>query len=387
MRIARFEIRPTDVSFGRSSSHDSGTVLVLPSTNTLCSPGLLRLVVLFALISVGAAHAQVLPPPPPDPLEPVTGKTQVLTTPEDRQPAIDLLTKVQRNFSVTMSGAPYTMKVSFTATGQTEFEGAGTMEALESLPNWSWSAHIAGISPARIGSNAHIYGNADPVPMRVQMLRSALFRPVAGFPNQKALRTATANLNGTEVTCVLLSASIPKSAPPRNWWDREYCVDADGLLRMASEAVGIYAIYDYEDAIQFHGHVLPRNIKVVEGGATVLEVHVDSMADGVAAQDQSAFRLTPEMTSLGPTFSMGSPEWTPIRVDANPEGTLQRIEPVMIHATASHDTGKILEIEAMQNADPDLAAKAMDVVKQTEFPATGLQRELFVAVEFFIRRD
>jgi hypothetical protein len=218
------------------------------------------------------------------------------------------------------------------------------------------------------------------------MLRSALFRPIPGFPNQKAMRTATTNFSGTEVTCLLLSGSVAKDAPPRGWWDREYCVDANGLLRLASEAVGIYAIYDYEDAIQFHGHVIPRNVKIVEGGVTVLDIHLDSMVDGVA-NEQSAFKLSPEMISMGPTFTMGSPEWTPIRVDANPQGALQHIEPVMVHATASHDTGKVLEVEAVQNADPALAAKAMDIVKQTDFPATGLQRELFVAVQFFVRKE
>jgi hypothetical protein len=340
----------------------------------------------FAFISTGNLHAQVLQPPS-DPLEPVTGRTEVLTTPEQRQPAIDLLTRVQRNFGVTMSGAPYTMKVSFTASGNTEYEGEGTMEVLEALPDWSWTVHIAGISPTRVGTTGFLYGSADPVPLRIQMLRSFLFRPVPGFPNQKAIRTATTTLNGVQVTCVLLSGSVAKAAPPRSWWDREYCVDANtGLLHLASEAQGIYAIYDYENAIQFHGHVIPRNIKVVEGGATVLDIHVDSMEDGVA-EDQAALKPTPEMISHGPSYPMGSPEWAPIRVDPNPHGPLQKIETVMVHAAASHDEGKVLEAEAVQNSDPVLAAKAIEVVKQTSFPAAGLQRDLFVAVEFFIRQD
>src|SRR5271166_3807599 len=70
---------------------------------------------LFALISTGKLHAQVLQPPPFDPLELVTGRAELLITPEQRQPVIDMLTKVQRNFSVSMSDNPYTLKVSFTA--------------------------------------------------------------------------------------------------------------------------------------------------------------------------------------------------------------------------------------------------------------------------------
>jgi hypothetical protein len=340
----------------------------------------------FALISTENLYAQALQEPFVDPLEPVTGKTEVLTSPEQRQPAIDLLTQVQRNFSVVMSGAPYTMKVSFTATGRSEFEGEGTMDALEAAPNWYWTAHLAGVSPMRMGTRGHIYGNADAVPMRVQMVRSALFRPVPGFPNQKAIRTASANLNGMEVTCVLLSASVAKAVTGRGWWDREYCVDANGLLRLASEAAGAYTLYDYENAFQFHGSVVPRNIKVVEGGATVLEIHVESLEDGIASAD-TAFKPTPEMLALGPVYAMGSFEWTPIRVDPNPNGLLQRIDTVMVHAIASHDTGKVLDAEAVQTGNPTLAAKALDVVRQTSFPPTGLQRELFVAVEFFNRQE
>ena len=340
----------------------------------------------FALISTERLYGQALQEPFVDPLEPVTGKTEVLTSPEQRQPAIDLLTQVQRNFSVVMSGAPYTMKVSFTASGTSEFEGEGTMDALEDSPNWYWTAHLAGVSPMRMGTRGHIYGSADAVPMRVQMVRSALFRPVPGFPNQKAIRTANANLNGVEATCVLLSGSVAKAVPARSWWDREYCVDANGLLRLASEAAGAYMLYDYENAIQFHGHVIPRNIKVVQGGATVLEIHVESLEDGVAGED-TAFKPTPEMLALGPAYVMGSSEWTPIRVDPNPNGPLQRIDTVIVHAIASHDTGKVLDAEAVQTGNPTLAAKAIGVVRQTSFPPTGLQRELFVAVEFFNRQE
>jgi hypothetical protein len=340
----------------------------------------------LALIPTDRLYGQALQEPFVDPLEPVTGKTEVLTSPQQRQPAVDLLTQVQRNFSVVMSGAPYTMKVSFTASGTSEFEGEGTMDALADSPNWYWTAHLAGVSPMRMGTRGHLYGNADAVPMRVQMVRSSLFRPVPGFPNQKAIRTAKANVNGVEATCVLLSASVAKSVSGRGWWDREYCVDANGLLRLASEAAGAYTLYDYENAFQFHGHEVPRNIKVVEGGVTVLEIHVESLEDGIASAD-TVFQPTPEMLALGPVYAMGSFEWTPIRVDPNPNGLLKRIDTVMVHAIASHDTGKVLDAEAVQTGNPALAAKAIDVVRQTSFPPTGLQRELFVAVEFFNRQE
>jgi hypothetical protein len=47
----------------------------------------------------------------------------------------------------------------------------------------------------------------------------------------------------------------------------------------------------------------------------------------------------------------------------------------------------VLDAEAVQTGNPTLAAKAIGVVRQTSFSPTGLQRELFVAVEFFNRQE
>jgi hypothetical protein len=85
-----------------------------------------------------------------------------------------------------------------------------------------------------------------------------------------------------------------------------------------------------------------------------------------------------------PTFLMASGQWTPMRVDENPHGELLRIEPVFVHATVSNDTGKVLEAEAVGNSD--LSARAVELVKQTGYEATGFQRDLYVAVEFFVRQ-
>jgi hypothetical protein len=57
---------------------------------------------------------------------------------------------------------------------------------------------------------------------------------------------------------------------------------------------------------------------------------------------------------------------------------------VFVHATVSNDTGKVLEAEAVGNSD--LSARAVELVKQTGYEATGFQRDLYVAVEFFVRQ-
>lgn len=314
----------------------------------------------------------------------VTGQTEILVTPQQRQSAVDLLENVQQNFYVTMSRFPYTMKVSFTGSGNTQYEGEGSMESDEALPNWRWTSTVAGLTSTRMMVNGKNYGTPDPVPMRVQMVREALFRPIPGSPNQKAIRTSTVDFRGTPVTCVLLSGTAPSAGLARQWWDREYCVDpSTGRLMISSEAAGVYAIYDYTYAVNFHGHTLPGQITFFQAEKPVLEIHLDSMTDGVENAG-TMFSNASTAALLGPTFDLGSAQWTPIRVDENTQGSLLRVEPVIVHATVSNETGKVIEAEAVGNSD--LSARAVDVVRQTTHAPTGFQRDLYVAVEFYVRQ-
>jgi hypothetical protein len=340
--------------------------------------------VVFMLCAPGSARAQKPDAVVNDSHELVTGQTKILVTPEQRQTATNLLEDVQRNFNVTMSNFPYTMKVSFTGTGNTEYEGDGAMEADEALPNWKWTARIGGLAPTRMMVDGKAYGTPDPVPMRVQMVREALFRPIPGSPNQKAIRVADVDYNGKQVRCILLAGNGPRTGVPREWWDREYCVDSsNGRLLISSEAAGVYVVYDYTNAVDFHGHGLPRQITFFQGEKTVLDIHVDSMKDGV--EDQATLFSPAAVESLvGPTFFLASAQWTRIRVDENPQGSLVRIEPVIVHATVSNDTGKVLEAEAVGSSN--LSDRAVEIVRGNVFSPTGFQRDLYIAVEFYVRQ-
>ena len=121
-----------------------------------------------------------------------------------------------------------------------------------------------------------VYGTADPVPLRVQMVRGALFRPIPGSPSRKAIREADVDFNGEQVSSVLQAGTGPPTGIPRQWSDREYCVDPrTGLLMISSEAAGVYAVYDYTNAINFHGHTLPRQITFFQSEKAVLDIHVE----------------------------------------------------------------------------------------------------------------
>jgi hypothetical protein len=337
----------------------------------------------FSLSAPGSARTQK-PAGVADAHELVTGQTEILVTPEQRQSAVDLLENVQRNFAVAMSRFPYTMKVSFKGSGDTQYEGDGTMEAEELLPNWRWTAQVGGVVATRMTLDGKTYGTAEAVPMRVQMVREALFRPISGSPNQKAIRVADVDFGGKQLTCVLLAGNGPRTGMPRQWWDREYCVEAStGLLMISSEAAGVYAMYDYTNAVNFHGHTLPGQITFFQGEKRVLEIHIDSMTDGVE-NAETLFNSTAAGELRAPTFLLASAQWTPIRVDENSGGSVVRIEPVIVHATISNDSGEVLEAEAVGNSD--LNQRALEVVKRTAYPPTGFQRDLYVAVEFFVRQ-
>jgi hypothetical protein len=57
------------------------------------------------------------------------------------------------------------------------------------------------------------------------------------------------------------------------------------------------------------------------------------------------------------------------------------IQPVLVHATIDRD-GHVLEAEALQNSNPELAAKAIDIVRSRMQSRGSVQREAFVNVEF-----
>jgi len=335
------------------------------------------------LSTPGGARAQT-PFDVMDSHELVTGRTEILVTPEERQSALDLLENVQHNFSESMSGFTYTLKVSFKGSGTTVYEGDGTMESDEVGPKRRWTAHLGGLAPTRVMVNGKIYGNADPIPLRVQMVRGALFRPIPGSPSRKAIRAADVQFRGEQVRCVLLAGTGPATGAPRQWSDREYCVDPQtGRLMISSEAAGVYAIYDYTNAIDFHGHTLPRQITFFQGEKEVLDIQVDSMTDGIE-DPEGLFDPTKAGALVEPTFLLASAQWTPLHVDENPQGSLVRIEPVIVHATVSNDTGRVIEAEAV--GDSDLSERALEVVKQTAFSPTGFQRDLYIAVEFYVRQ-
>jgi hypothetical protein len=339
-------------------------------------------VLFFASVLFVPGLVGQMAPVPSDPSELLTREAEVVSNRNQRAAALDLLAKARRNYSLqNSSGDPFIMKVSFTSNGLASQEGNGTMEETWASPSeWQWNAKFAGTSQIRLGSSGEIFGNTDPVPLRVQMVRGALFWPIPQSAAQVMIRSAKVKYEGEKITCLLFSGSVPADPAPRFWVETEYCINPDtGLLQMWSEAPGIYTTYDYRDAINFHGHTIPRTVTVNENRSTVLRIHVDSLADADEV-DPALFKPTPEMLAE-PSFTLAMPGRFPIPVDPDP-GSPAWIQPVIVHAIIGDEFGEVIDAEALQTSDRKLAEAALDLVRNSVFPPTGMQREAFINVQF-----
>jgi hypothetical protein len=349
-------------------------------------------IALFTLLLASYTYSQSaakVAPLPYDPLELATGPTVVPDTPEKRALLLNLLERARQNSAMHLPGtAPFTLKASFNSTGDSKNTGYGEVdETWLNGQTWRWSARLGDYSQLRIFYEGAAYDDKPKgfIPLRLQMVRNAVFWPVIGNFAPTLLRMATTSFQGTDLACVLISGGGNDATPTpgRRWEENEFCVDPkSGLLRTHSEAPGIYAIYEYEGALQFHGRTIPRQISVVEGGETVLQIHIDSIED--ANHDPNQFVPTHEMLARGPGAIMVGPFRFPEFVPA-PAGYNGQVQPVIVHAIL--DTkGKVLDAEVVQSSDAALTASALGVVWRSSYgPGRRegpLQREAFINVKF-----
>lgn len=253
-------------------------------------------------------------PPPPDPHEMVTRDPKTLTKSADRSAALDLLERARQNYNLHDITTPYALKVSFESNGPAQMEGQWTMEEYsDGASHWRWSAQLGDLHVVRIGSEGRVYGTnlSEPIPMRVHLVRTVLLWPIIQNPAAYVMRAANVERDGKALGCVLLSYSVPLNPAPRSWVEREDCIDpTTGLLQMWSEAPGIYAVYDYNGATNFHGHTLPQQISIFEDGRLAIQVHLESIKDAPDI-DPSLFMPTPEMADAGESFTLASPRRFP----------------------------------------------------------------------------
>jgi hypothetical protein len=352
------------------------------------------LAVLFALLLTCSAFPQDQPkvaPLPYDPLELATGPTVVPDTPQKRELVLNLLEHARQNSGMHSPGTPpFNMKVSFNSSGTSRYTGFGEVEETwMSGSTFRWSARLGDYSQLRIYHNGAAYDDKPrgSIPLRIQMVRQSVFWPVTGRFAPALIRMTSANWQGTEVACMLISGGGNEATPTpgRRWEETEYCIDPKtGLLRTYSEAPGIYNVYDYSETLQFHGRTLARQISIVEDGVTVLQIHLDSLTDAANA-DPDQFVPTKKMLSHGPGDILTGPFRWPQFVAA-PPGHNGVVQPVIVHAVLDKK-GHVVEAEALQHTDPALSEAALAIVERSNYSRRDdggrpVQREAFINVQF-----
>ena len=353
-----------------------------------------RFLLVFLLALNRPAVTQTAPSSalPSDPLELATGATLKVANPENRALVLNLLERARQNGSelYAAGGPAFHLKLSFTSVGQSRDTGPGEMDEIHYSRQtyWRWTARLGDYSQVRVFQYGVPYDEKTPgpIPLRLQMVRGAVIWPMDNVRPGTMIRMASAQWRGMEVMCALLSGGDGVSAVQgRQWEEREYCVDTkSALLRIYSEAPGIYTIYDYDNALHFHGRSLARQISIMESGETVLQIHVDTLEDA-AAPDPALFTPSKEMLARGPGIVLIPAEWIPAFATA-PAGHTGKVEPVVVHASID-DHGKVIEAEVLQNSDPGLSDAALSFVKNSTYPPRRLARgpvqtEAFINVEF-----
>jgi beta-lactamase regulating signal transducer with metallopeptidase domain len=303
-------------------------------------------------------HAEA--PAPPDANSPRFGVPQIPATPADRANALYLLERAKQNSKLHIPNTPpFELRVTFQtwgtkAPGSILYTGSGELtESWRSGQNWRWTAKLGSYSQVQLGNNGMIRGLTPTAvtPLRVQMLRAAIFWAARGTPASSQIRTSSGQMNGTQVTC-LLFARIPVSTNERVWEEEEYCLDTEaGVLRSYSPVPGSRAAYGYSKNRLFHGRREADQITLYEGGTQVLDAQL-------------------EFSDLGDTNPIDQWENTQARaVVLNHARQTIFVGPnsvsghVVIHASFDA-TGKAIEAELTSATDQDSAARILESIHQ-----------------------
>jgi hypothetical protein len=226
-------------------------------------------------------------------------------------------------------------------------------------------------------------------PLRLHEAHGHLLGALESTKNmrQDLMRTVAASLNGTAVTCILLSnarRSADAGAPGRLWGEREECLDPQtGHLLLHSPAPGLYVLYDFSQPVKFQTKELPAKMTVIENETTVIEERVESL-EALQPVDPSSFTPTMQMRSQGTGTAMAGLQKLTIGPSKSPSGTLQA---VVVFGLLTPD-GKVTEAHPLQSSDPALIDAALRRVSQMRLQAAvapGAERqqhELFTVVHF-----
>jgi hypothetical protein len=333
---------------------------------------------------------------PSDPLEMVTGQVRAVRARPARANFVQLVGRARNTYALRSAKQGYDLKVTFTvnSAGQTDYDGVWQMEdVFDPAQGLRWTAKGPSYSITRISANGGVYGEetASYIPLRLQEARAALFDPIPGLGSvaRGSIRTSAATYHGEQLTCVLLAdRDNPATAGSgRRWEETEECIDPkSGLLHLHSQVPGRYYAYDYSNAPQLAGHVLPRRVTVTEGGRTVTEISVESLTE-LSSADPTLFVPTDEMKAQGRPIAMVGAQKISRNVGPGAPSAGAGADAVCVFGLVT-PSGQLVEAHSLQPSNPNSQA-AVEAARQMNFsPPAALpgaqpqQHFIFVIAKF-----
>ena len=215
--------------------------------------------------------------------------------------------------------------------------------------------------------------------------------PSPAYADRGSIRTASATFHGAQVSCVLLARQRNPANPPvgRGWEESEECIDPQtGLLVVHSEVPGRYALFDYSNAPQLGGHMLPGTVTVTEGGRTVSKISVDSLTQ--AAPDASRFVPSDAMKAAGEPIAIASATKVSRVNGAAPAAPATTVRTVCVFGVVT-PAGQLAEAHSLQPGDANSAAaladaRSIDFAASTPAGAAPEQHFVFVIEKFTAAR-
>ena len=152
---------------------------------------------------------------------------------------------------------------------------------------------------------------------------------------------------------------------------------------------GRYAVYDYSDAPQLGGHILPRSVTITEAGRIVSKISVESLG-GLSAPDPGLFVPTDEMKARGPAVAMTSATKVTRVQGQGPFTSAMTLRPVCVFGMVT-PTGHLVEAHALQPSDPNSQAAVEDAMKIDFSPLTPAgappQQHFVFVIEKFVAQQ
>ncbi len=304
-------------------------------------------------------------PVPYDPMEAVTGNTQLAQTSEERAAALDLLEKAHRLSNVRLHA--YDLKTSFTSYGLSSSDGRWILEDMSPGPNvYRWTAQGPSFSGTFLNADKLLSSNqpGGAMPLRLAQVRDAMwgaYSPAIG--PYATLRVSNAYSNGAALHCILVAHGMygnsqPQFSSGRSFDEAEYCVNPQtGLLETYSPYAGVYVRYDYASGLHFHEQIIPSGFTITEHGKIVIEAKTESVED--APPKNSGLFESAGLSPLG----VGQVIVMPMMVHGlQSSESLDGSAPgqvVVVHGMVSPD-GHLTEVEVLASTNQSLDQAAVD---------------------------